>query len=332
MLAVIVAALWLLVVWVRFVRGGIEVEGLAAYAMFGTAFATLLLGFGTALMARENRKLVKANEELVKQNNILTYRDYIAELIVGVIEPMLSSANFLETFFEQRRHNWNITEESRIEGDLKEILGDDLELFKVTPGKYSGKFYLPTCLPRLSKGVHRTYYRNFREGNPQLCNGIETFDNKLPGFSRLLFDLAKNIVSDRAFNEVLRSNIESDEASADWNEIRLGCAYFAFMKLIGSEESPQELRTGFGPADKKAVRHWETNHEFLMEEIGKSLAEKANRIVRHCEALRGSLVQVKGELSEKEYNYRTEFGITDEKLTSIRESLQSRYPSSGGIY
>ena len=299
---------------------------IAAAATLVMAFMVFWQAKKTGEIAKQNRELVKANEELVKQNNILISRDCIAELIVGVIAPMLSSANSLETFFEQRRYNWNITEESRIEGDLREILGDDLELFKVTPGKYSGKFYLPTCLPRLSKGVHRTYYRNFRERNPQLCNGIENFDKKLPGFSRLLFDLAKNIVSDRAFNEVLRSNIESDEASADWNEIRLGCAYFAFMKLIGSEKSPQELRTGFGPEDKKAVRHWETNHEFLMEEIGKSLGEKPNGILRECEILRGSVAQMKEALSGEEYNYKTEFGITDEKLKSIRESLEPSYP------
>lgn len=326
MLAVIVAALWLLVVWVGFVRGGIEVQGLAAYAMFGTALATLLLGLGTALMARENRKLVKANEELVKQNNISIHRDYIAELIVGVIEPMLSSVNSLETFFGRKHYNWALTEGSRIEGDIREILGDDLELFKVTPGKYSAEFYLPTYLPRLSKGVHQTYYRNFKERNPELCSKIERLDGKLPGFSRLLFELAENVVSGMASNEVLRSSMEFDEAHTDWNEIRLGCTYFTFMKLIGSEEPPQELHTSLGPVDKKAVKCWETNREFLMEEIGKSVGEKPNRILTDYKALRGSLAQIKRGLSEKEYNYRTEFGITDEKLRSIRESLRPSYP------
>jgi hypothetical protein len=294
------------------------------------AIATSIMAIGvfwqarkTGEMVKQNRDLVKANEELVKQNNILRSRDHMAELIVGVVEPMLSSANSLETFFERKRYNWALTAGSRIDGDLREVLGNDLELFKVTPGKYASEFYLPTCLPRLSKGVHQSHYRNFRERNPELCSRVENLDNKLPGFTRFLFDLAKNIVSSAAFNEVLRADIESDEVPTDWNEIRLGCAYFAFMKLIGSEEPPQELYTGFGAVDKKAVKCWETNHEFLMEEIGKSVGEKRNGILTECEALRSSLAQIKGGLSEEEYNYITEFGITDEKLTSIRESLQS---------
>ena len=230
-------------------------------------------------------------------------------MIVGVIEPMLSSANSLETFFEKRRYIWDITKESHIEGDLKEILGDDLELFRVSSGGHKGKFYLPTYLPRLSKGFHQTYYRNFRERNPQLCKRIEDFDNKLPDFNSLLFDLARDIVSHRVFNEVLRSKIESDEASAEWNEIRLGCDYFAFMKLIGSGEPPSKLYTGFGAVDKKAVERWETDQKFLMEEIGKSLAGKADRILRECDAFKECLAQIKEALLEESYNYKTNFRI-----------------------
>jgi hypothetical protein len=296
------------------------------------AIATSIMAIGvfwqarkTGEMVKQNRDLVKANEELVKQNNILRSRDYMAELIVGVVEPMLSSANSLETFFERKRYNWALTEVSRIKGDLREILGDDLELFRVTPGKYAAEFYLPTCLPNLSEGVHQTYYRNFRERNPELCSKIANLDNELPGFSRLLFELADNVVSGMAFNEILRSNMEFDEVHTDWNEIRLGCANFTFMKLIGSEEPPQELHTSLGRVDEKAMKYWETNHEFLMEEIGKSVGEKPNKILTECKSLRSSLAQIKRGLSEREYGYRTEFGITDERLRSIRESLRSSY-------
>ena len=100
------------------------------------------------------------------------------------------------------------------------------------------------------------------------------------------------------------------------------------MKLIGNGEPPSKLHTGFGLVDKKAVERWEPSQKFLMEEIGKSLAEKANRILRECDAFKGCLAPIKEALLEEEYNYKTNFGIIDDKLDSIRSSQE---PNSSGI-
>ncbi len=98
---------------------------IAAVATCIMAIAVFLQTRKTGEMAKQNREIVKANEELVKQNNISISRDYIAELVVGVIEPMLSTVNSLETFFEKRKYHWNVTGGSHIGGDLREIVGDD---------------------------------------------------------------------------------------------------------------------------------------------------------------------------------------------------------------
>ncbi len=334
-IAVILAAVWLLVVWRLYLRGSINSQELAAYAMFGTAFATLLLAFGTFWMANENRKiakqnreLVEANKELVKQNNILISRDYIAELMVNVIEPMLGSVNSLESFFKERQHHWRPTGESSVGKDLREILGNDLKLFEVPPSsQYSEKYYyLPLYLQKLVGEVNQTYYRNFKERNPQLCQRIEDFDNKPLGFNQLLFDLAKDIVSHHAINVSLRYEIELNESREICDEIRLACAYFAFMKLIGSEKDPSELPTNLGTGvHAKATKHWESKRKCLIKEISESLAEKPDRILRECETLKESLAKIKEALLEEQYRYKTNFAITDEKLGSAREVLRPKY-------
>ena len=92
MFAGILLAVWFLTVWIAFRQGNVKSEQLTASAMFGTAWATLLLAIGTALMARETTASRKLNEAMIKENRKLAERARIKELVGQAITPLLLSA------------------------------------------------------------------------------------------------------------------------------------------------------------------------------------------------------------------------------------------------
>jgi len=195
MLALIVAALWFLSVWVRFDEGVIKSEELAAHAMFGTGLATLVLGAGTALMARETRASRKLTETLIADNRRLAEAPRIRELIVHTINPLLKSVEEVKGRHERREYGW-VTPDLEV---AKELLGGDQDVAKFQRG-YNDAFFPHPCITverhaSTFQALNEALYRDLGRRHPSLIKKIQEYDKKAEDFRLLLLDLVKAILS-----------------------------------------------------------------------------------------------------------------------------------------
>jgi len=308
MLAVMVAALWLLVVWLVFIRGGGQVEGLAAYAMFGTALATLLLGLGTALMAREARASRKLTETLIEENRRLADAPRIRELIIQALNPLLESVEKIRGHHERREYMWTTANL----GVAKELLGDDQDatLFQ---SRADGAF-LPhpqVKLEELASNIYafnETLYRDLGRKHSSLIGTIQEYDKKAEGLRHLLLDLAKDILCSG-----LRQKVETwwgIESSGTLRELTLSTACLTFNKLLGASEefSRDQIRNGY-------YRDlWGKYGDSVMEElISRNIKEKAEHMAKDADDLADELKGIEAELVQIKNTYLQEYHLTHEE-------------------
>jgi hypothetical protein len=313
MLAVIVAALWLLVVWVGFVRGGIEVEGLAAYAMFGTALATLLLGVGTALMARETRASRKLSERLIEENHRLADAPRIRELIIQTINPLLESVTQIKVYHERREYMWV----SPDLGTAKELLGNDQEVGIFRRGDSDIAFF-PHPYVRVEEhaialsALNQTLYRDLGRRHPSLVDRIQKYDKKAEDFRLILLDLAKAICSEEPpgrWGPIYSKYM--DEAGLingfKMRELALSLTCFTFHKSLGALEK-------FSYEQVKNEQHrdfWNRHENSIIEKVVTgNVQDKAKHIVESADDLAKELTKIEAELSQIKDRYRDEYHLT----------------------
>ena len=321
MLAVIVLALWLLVVWVGFVRGGIELEERAAYAMFGTALATLLLGLGTALMARETRASRKLTETLIEENRKLAEAPRIRELIIQTVNPLLASVQEIKGYHERREYAW-VTPNLEV---AKQLLGGDQDVAVFQRGDFERGYnhaFFPHPWVTVEQhasafcALNQTLYRDLGRRHPSLIKRIQEYDKKAEDFRLLLLDLAKAICSHEPPGRW--GPIYEKHDVHEWgmmngfemHDLDLSLTCLTFHKLLGASEK-------FSYEQVTNYRHrefWNEHENFITEKlITGNVQDKAKHIVKSADDLAEELKRIKAELSQIRDEYRREYHLTHEE-------------------
>ena len=311
MLALIVAALWFLSVWLRFDQGVIKSEELAAHAMFGTGLATLVLGAGTALMARETRASRKLTETLMEENRRLAEAPRITELIVHGINPLLESVEKIKRCHERREYDW-ITPDL---GVAKEVLGGDQDVGVFQRGDNDAFFPHPriTIKQHAStfQALNQALYRDLGRMDPSLINRIQKYDKKAEDFRLLLLDLVKVLSQERRYKEIWSKYMEMWNVllttGSHYRALTLSVACLTFNKLLGASEK-------FSHNQVKSEQHrgfYRKYEDFIIENIiSRNVKDKAEHIVKDADDLAEELKGIEAELSQIKNRYRDEHHLT----------------------
>jgi len=315
-LAIILAALWLIAVWLVYLQGNIKSEELAAYAMFGTAFATLLLAFVTFLMARETTASRKLNEIAIKENRKLAEAPRIRELIIRVINPLLESVKEIKGYHERREYQWI----SQDLGKAKRLLNSDQDVAPFQAG--AGRAFLPDPWIKLEEhaanfcALNQTLYRDFARMQASLITMIHEHDSKAEGFRHLPADLAKEILSSESFKEKVKGwqeptsedklqSLTSYAARSIFNKL-LG----ASEKFIGKQEAYEPFLTEHGDSLVQQLSNSKNNQDKVAQ-----IKREADNFVVELEKIEEQLLQIKD-------GYRKDYHLTYEEVEDQRRGLR----------
>lgn len=303
-LAVVVGALFLLVVLVSFWRGYIRSEELGAYAMFGTALATLLLASATAVMARQTMASVKESRRLAEAPRI-------SERIVYAINPLLESVKRIRGYHERREYTW-VTPDLEV---AKQLLGSDQDVKMFQRG--DNGVFLPHPWIEIEQQaseffkLNTTLYRDLGRKHPSLVDRIHEYDKRAEDFRLLLLDLAKAICSEEPpgrWGEIWQRYSE-DQRSVSESEMRelvLSLTCFTFYKLLGASEK-------FSYEQVKNEQHrdfWSGHKDFIIEKIiSRNVKDKAERIAKDADGLAEELKGIEANLSQIKDRYRDEYHL-----------------------
>jgi len=316
-LAIILAILWLMVVWISFVRGDIKLEALTPYAMFGTAMVTLLLAVATYLMVRETSASRKLNEKLIEENRKLAEAPRIRELIIRVINPLLQSVEEIRGCHERREYMW-ITPDLGIAKRL--LIAEEASIFQIRAE--SAFFPHPRLAIEQNASVfdqpNQALYRDYKKIHSSLTERIERHDKKAEGFRHLLLDLAKEILSPN-FKGIVES--WRDLASkSELRELTLSMACLAFNELLGASEKfsydqPGVRRFKDFWMDKGPPPLSSTHGDFLMQERCNStnIKDKVEQITKEADGLVKELKRIEADLLQIRDGYQQEYHLTHEE-------------------
>lgn len=301
-LVLILAAVWLVVLWVWFR----EFEQFAAYATFGTALVTLALAFATVYMAMQNR-------ELVKQNRIMLQANRIKEIILSAINPLLKSMQEISGYHEKREYMWvrqNLQTARKIVGDEQALM------FQIG----AEDAFLPhprIIIEETARTLHQlneAVYREFRKMQSSLTERIQEYDNKAEGFRHLLLDLAKEILSPEFREKVeLWLGLESESAL---QKLTLSQACLNFNKLLGASEefTREQVR------DEKHRDFWRKYEDFVMEDlISRDTRDKVEQIMKEAYSFVAELKGIEAELSQIKDIYLKDYHLTREETEATNK-------------
>jgi hypothetical protein len=306
MLALIVVALWLLVVWVAFTRGDFTSDKFTAYATFGTTLVTLALAMATAFMAYETRRSRKLTEIAIEENRKLAEAPRIRELIIQVINPLLESVKEIKGYHERREYQWI----SQDLGKARRLLSSDQDVAPFQAG--AGRAFLPDPWIKLEEhaanfcALNQTLYREFGRMQVSLITMIQEHDSKAESFRHLLADLAKEILS--SVKEMVKGWHELTSED-ELQKLTSFAAHFGFNKLLGASEKFIGKQEAYEP--------FLTEHgDSLVQQLSssKNIKGKVAQIKREADSLAEELKKIEEELSQVKSGYREDYHLTYEEV------------------
>lgn len=313
MLAVTVGALLLLVVCVSYLHGCIKLEELGAYAMFGTALATLLLGFATGSMVRETRASRKLTETQIEENRRLAEAPRIRELMIQAVNPLLASVQEIKGYHERREYAW-------VSPDLevaKQLLAGDQDV-AVFQRRDNDAFFPDPCITveqhaSTSQALNQALYGDLGRRHPSLIDRIQKYDKKAEDFRTRLADLAKAILPQESeepgrWGEIWQRYSEDCGlvSESEMREMALSLTCFTFYKLLGASEklSYEQVK------NKQPRDFWSGHKDFIIEKIiSRNVKDKAERIAKDADGLAEELKGIEEELSQIKDSYRDEYHL-----------------------
>jgi hypothetical protein len=319
MVAGILLALWFIVVWTAFGQGNIKSEELTAYAMFGTALATLLLAVATAFMARETKTSRKLTETLTEENRKLAEAPRIRELITRGVNPLVESVEKIKGYHERREYDWITTDL----GVAKELLGGDQDVAVFQRGDFQHGYnhaFFPH--PWITVEQHAGTFQALNEAlygdlgrmHPSLIDSIQKYDKKAEDFMTLLLDLAKAILSQESeerggYGKIWERYMEGWGSinGFEMQALTLSVACLTFNNMLGASEK-------FSHEQVKSERHrdfWREHKDFIIEKItSRNVKDKAEHMAKDADDLAEELRGIEAELSQIKNRYRDEYHLT----------------------
>ncbi len=308
MLALIVVALWLLVVWAAFTRGDFTSDKFTSYATFGTTLVTLALAMATAFMAYETRRSRKLTEIAIEENRKLAEAPRIRELIIQVINPLLESVKEIKGYHERREYQWI----SQDLGKARRLLSSDQDVAPFQAG--AARAFLPDPWIKLEEHaatfctLNQTLYREFGRMQASLITMIQEHDSKAEGFRHLLADLAKEILSSESFKEKMKG-WQEPTSEDKLQRLTSYAARSIFNKLLGASEKFIGKQEAYEP--------FLTEHgDSLVQQLSnsKNIKDKVAQIKREADSLAEELKKIEEELSQVKSGYREDYHLTYEEV------------------
>lgn len=289
--------LWLVLVWVVFNRGLLDVETFKAYAMYGTAVGTGLLAVATVFMVRKN-------SQLTELTRLSLEKPVIGEIIVYTIEPV----------------------ENRMEQDADAMQGEGIYLYDMPLPHLP-----PNMIPHRLHDVKPMSLRNIFANYPHYVELIRRF----PDFENYLVDYGNSVRDAKLLIKQTLEDIQAclkedrliKAVSAFPSNSKIPPKYLPFWELLSTLERvvPRLDYDRYYLWSSEVHSFWQNYKEEIMALIHTTsiphLITDINRVLKECEdILEGKyerLKKVKEELKAK-------YLFTEKELESLRVRYQQK--------